>query len=73
MSVENDALFALKNAWNGALAASERLRELGPDADLEAAATAALANAIAAQALRGLIEELLRKRASATSEASGQV
>jgi hypothetical protein len=79
-----DALtvLALKNAWNGAIAASDRLRELaasveqlgtggagtpeGADpgltpADLAPLHAAALAQAIAAEALRGLFEELQRK------------
>lgn len=79
-----DALtvLALKNAWNGAIAASDRLRELassveqlgvrpggqtsGSDpgltpADLAPLHAAALAQAIAAEALRGLLEELQRK------------
>ena len=30
MSNETNALLALKNAWTGAIAASERLRELAP-------------------------------------------
>jgi hypothetical protein len=67
------ALLALKNAWNGAVAASDRLRELGPDvsaiadpsaltdSDLETYHQAALAQSNAAHALRGLIEELRRQ------------
>ncbi|HXT70021.1 MAG TPA: hypothetical protein VN700_09725 [Vicinamibacterales bacterium] len=70
MSNETNALLALKNAWTGAIAASDRLRELGAaverlpeDADvrsldLETYRDAALAQSIAALALRGLIEEL---------------
>ena len=73
MSNETNALLALKNAWNGAIAASDRLRELAPSVaalpeeadvstlDLETYQHAALANAIAAQALRGLIVELRRQ------------
>jgi hypothetical protein len=69
VSNETNAMLALKNAWAGAIAASDRLRELGPmvqalpeDADvtqldLDTYRDAALAQAIAAQALRGLIEE----------------
>ena len=69
MSNETNALLALKNAWAGAIAASDRLRELGAavdslpeDADvrtldLETFRNAALAQSIAALALRGLIEE----------------
>jgi hypothetical protein len=70
LSNETNALLALKNAWNGAIAASDRLRDLAPtvaslpeDADvktldLDACHAAALAHANAAQALRGLLEEL---------------
>ena len=69
MSNETNALLALKNAWAGAIAASDRLRELAPaieglpeDADVKALdlgtyRDAALAQSIAAHALRGLIEE----------------
>jgi len=72
MSNETNALLALKNAWTGAIAASERLRELAPAVnelaedtdvttlDLEAYRQAALAHVLAAQALRGLIEQLQR-------------
>ena len=70
MSNETNALLALKNAWNGALAASDRLREMAPSLaalpeetdvhaiDLEAYHKAALAQALATNALRGLIEDL---------------
>lgn len=69
MSNETNALLALKNAWAGAIAASDRLRELAPSVealpedtdvrslDLETYHNATLAQAIASQALRGLIEE----------------
>jgi hypothetical protein len=72
MSNETNALLALKNAWTGAIAASERLREMAPSIndlpeetdvatlDLEAYRRAALAHALASQALRGLIEQLQR-------------
>jgi hypothetical protein len=72
MSNETNALLALKNAWTGAIAASDRLRELAPAVselaedtdvatlDLEAYRHAALAHALASQALRGLIEQLQR-------------
>ena len=72
MSNETNALLALKNAWTGAINASERLRELAPAVndlpedtnvttlDLEGYRKAALAHAIASQALRGLIEQLQR-------------
>lgn len=77
MSNETNALLALKNAWAGAIAASDRLRELGAavenlpeDADvhsldLETYRNAALAQSIAALALRGLIEEFQPKTAAA--------
>ena len=72
MSNETNALLALKNAWTGAIAASERLRELAPSInelaedtdvatlDLETYRRAAIAHALASQALRGLIEQLQR-------------
>jgi hypothetical protein len=72
MSNETNDLLALKNAWNGAIAASDRLRELAPavaalpdDADvhaldLETYRNATLAQALAAQALRGLLDEFQR-------------
>ena len=88
-ALTQDALtvLALKNAWNGAIAASDRLRELassverlgtggegttdGADpgltpADLAQFHAAALAQAIAAEALRGLLEELQRKAGGST-------
>jgi len=73
---ESNTLFALKNAWNGAIAASDRLRELAPSVDaipadaslqqldLDTFHRASLAQSIAALALRGLIEELQRKSAA---------
>jgi hypothetical protein len=76
MTQDRDALLALKNAWTGAIASADRLREVGPavldlpptaalaDLDLERCATVALAHANAAQALRGLLEELRRKAGS---------
>jgi hypothetical protein len=74
MSNETNALLALKNAWTGAIAATDRLRELAPSVDaipedadvntldLETFRHASLAQALAAQALRGLLEELQRTR-----------
>jgi hypothetical protein len=74
MSNETNAVLALKNAWNGAIAASDRLRELAPSVaglpetadvhslDLQTYRDATLAQAIASQALRGLLEELQRHR-----------
>ena len=70
MGNETNPMLALKNAWTGAIAASDRLRELAPvvqglpdDADvtgldLETYRDAALAQSIASLALRGLIERL---------------
>lgn len=79
MSQDTSSMLALKNAWNGAIAASDRLRELAPSvetlgeggltgADLERFRNAALAQAIAAQALRGLLEELQRHADGAKSD-----
>jgi hypothetical protein len=78
MTEHPNALLALKNAWNGAVAASDRVRELAaavqalPDGadmstiDLETYHNAALAQSNAVMALRGLIEEL-RRRAGVSS------
>ena len=66
---DTNALLALKDAWHGAIAASDRLRELAPAveqlgdakpsaADLETYHAASLAQANAAQALRGVVERL---------------
>ena len=53
---------ALQNAWNTVLATSEELKGLTPDqTNLEAIQPKVLAQANAAQALRGLVEELRRK------------
>ena len=53
---------ALQNAWTTVLAASDELKSLTPDpANLEAIQPKVLAQANAAQALRGLVEELRRK------------
>ena len=71
--IDGTALLALKNAWNGAVAAADRVRDLSPQvsaisdaadltpADLDAYHQVSLAHSNAAQALRGLIEELRRK------------
>ena len=76
MSEHPNALLALKNAWNGAVATSERVRELAPavqalpegtdvsQIDLETYHNAALAQSNAVMALRGLIEELRRRAAT---------
>ena len=53
---------ALQNAWNTVLTTYEELKGLSPDAsNLEAIQPKVLAQANAAQALRGLVEELRRK------------
>jgi hypothetical protein len=73
---EVNAVLALKNAWNGVVAASDELRALSPavtglpegttlaDLDLDTYHRLSLAHAIAAEALRGLVEELRRRRES---------
>ena len=74
MSEETNPVLALKNAWNGAVAASDQIRDLEPalqglgeettlgDLDLETYQRVTLAQSIAVMALRGLVEELRRKR-----------
>jgi hypothetical protein len=74
MSEETNAVLALKNAWNGAVAASDQVRDLGPtvqelaetaslaDLDLDTYHRITLAQSNAVMALRGLVEELRRKR-----------
>lgn len=60
--MDGNADLALQNAWNTVIAASEELKATPPDpANLEAIQPKVLAQANAAQALRGLIEELRRK------------
>ena len=78
MSNETNALLALKNAWSGAIAASDRLRALAPalegaapeadvtSLDLQAYQDAVAAQAIATLALKSLIEEFQRKSTSAS-------
>ena len=73
---DTTALLALKNAWSGVIAATERLRDLAPSVDkvveegslksidFATYRAATLAQANAAQALRGLVEQLERKAAS---------
>lgn len=75
MSDESNALLALKNAWAGVVAASDRVKEIAPavqalpeatplaDVDLDAYHAATMAQANAVMALRGLIEEMKRRRA----------
>jgi hypothetical protein len=75
MSDESNALLALKNAWTGAVNASDRVREMSPvvaslpdatplsQVDLETYHTVALAQSNAVMALRGLIEKLREKSA----------
>ena len=67
---EGNAVLALKNAWTGAVAATDRLRELAPAVqglpedtavsalDLETYHRVSLAQANASMALRGLVEAL---------------
>jgi hypothetical protein len=71
---EANAILALKNAWNGAIAAADRLRELQPAVaglpedtavkalDVETYHRASMAHANASMALRGVIE-VLKERA----------
>ena len=73
MSEEN-AVFALQNAWNGVTAASAEVQKLAPAVaglpsstpvdtlDLETYRKATLAQSIAVMALYGVVEELQRKR-----------
>ena len=73
MSNETNALLALKNAWTGAIAATDRMRELAPalegaapetevtTLDLETFHHAVAAQSIASLALKSLIEEFQRK------------
>jgi hypothetical protein len=73
MSEETNALLALKHAWNGVVETSEKVRELAPavqaldestpiaSLDLATYHRLTLAQANAAEALRGLIEEIGRK------------
>ena len=68
------AVMALKNAWNGAVAAADRVRELAPsvqglpdgvavsELDLETYHRVAMAQANAVMALRGLVEQLRELR-----------
>ena len=75
MSEESNILLALKNAWTGAVAASDQVRDLDPtvqgldestalqELDLEAYHQVTLAQSNAVMALRGLVEELKRKQA----------
>jgi len=81
MSDESNALLALKNAWTGTVNASERVRELSGevqrladdthlmDLDLETYHRVTMAQSNAVLALRGLVEQLQRKRE--TDQAAG--
>jgi hypothetical protein len=68
LSHESNDLLALQNAVAGVLSAADRVREVAPavtslnDVDLGRLHDAALAHAIAAQALRGYVEELRRRQ-----------
>lgn len=60
--MDPNADLALKNAWNSVLATAEELKATTLDpSNLDAIQPKVLAQANAAQALRGLIEELRRK------------
>ena len=66
MDVSSDV--ALKNAWNSVIATAEDLKAVSLDAvDLEAIQPKVLAQANAAQALRGLVEELRRQAEKAAA------
>ncbi len=60
--MEPNVELALQHAWNSVVASAEQLKAMTPDlANLEAVHPKVLAQANAAQALRGLVEELRRK------------
>jgi hypothetical protein len=73
MSEEN-AVMALKNAWNGVVNASAEVEKMGPavqglpgstpvdSLDLDTYRRITLAQSIAVNALYGVVEELQRKR-----------
>jgi hypothetical protein len=74
---------ALKAAMRGVRTTAEQLSALAPrvealdaradiaDADLEDVRRLSSAHAVAAQALRGLVETILRKRGSSVDDATG--
>jgi hypothetical protein len=74
MSDESNALLALKNAWSGAVAASEEVRKMASavagldestplsSVDLDAYHRVSLAQSNAVLALRGLVEQLRKHR-----------
>ena len=74
---EANTVLALKNAWNGAVAASDEVRAAAPtvsglpegtslaELDLDTYDRLTFAQANAVMALRGLVEELRRRRESA--------
>lgn len=62
LRMDQNADLALRNAWNTVLATFEDLKTITPDpSNLDAIQPKVLAQANAAQALRGLVEELRRK------------
>lgn len=73
---DQNAVLALQNAWNGAVAASAALEKMAPEVaalteatpvdalDLATYRKVTLAQASAVMALVGLVEELQRKRES---------
>jgi hypothetical protein len=74
MSEDSTTLLALKNAWTGAVAASDRVRDLAASVEALPAETpldaldlttyhaASFAQSNAVMALRGLVEQLQRKQ-----------
>ncbi|HKW02620.1 MAG TPA: hypothetical protein VJN96_22530 [Vicinamibacterales bacterium] len=74
---DQGAVMALKNAWNGVVAASDRVREVAAavqglpdetavkDLDLETYHKVTMAQANALMALRGLVEQLQQKTSNA--------
>jgi hypothetical protein len=71
---DQNAVLALKNAWNGVVAASAEIGAMAPSVaalpestpvdalDLDVYRRATVAHAAAVMALQGLVEELQRKR-----------
>lgn len=80
MSDDPNAVEALKNAWTGAVATSDKVRDLAStvlklradtrvaDLDLETFHRVTLAQSNAVLALRGLVEQLRRKRKASESQ-----
>src|SRR3954452_20591939 len=80
---DSNEIEALKASMRGVRRSAEALTELAPrvdsldsraeieDADLEALQRLSLAHAVAAQALRGLVEAMLRRRGKLVEETAG--